>query len=165
MKSMIKGMGTREMGSLLRDRRKGMTQEQLEELSGVSQGMISRLERGEIQRPNLEFVRAIGKALDAPYEELVGALYGSQIAAGDLSGEEEMIVKWRVLELPPDTTTDELLMLKHLFRGIRGYRDEVLGPQSGAGGRQASRARAVAERETAGQPALFPVREEQAEQG
>jgi transcriptional regulator with XRE-family HTH domain len=108
-------MGTRELGSLIRERRKGVTQEQLEELTGVSQGMISRLERGEIQRPNLEFVRAIGAALDTPYEELVGALFGSQFKAGAMVEADEILAKWRVLDIPPDVTSDELLLLKHLF--------------------------------------------------
>jgi transcriptional regulator with XRE-family HTH domain len=158
-------MGTRELGSLIRERRKGVTQEQLEELTGVSQGMISRLERGEIQRPNLEFVRAIGAALDTPYEELVGALFGSQFKASALVEADEIVAKWRLLDIPPDVRTDELLMLKHLFRGIRGFRDEVQGPRSDAGGRRASRVGAKADPGTTAQPGLFPVQEKQAKPG
>jgi transcriptional regulator with XRE-family HTH domain len=128
MNNMIERMGVYQMGQYLRDKRGDMTQEQLEELSGVSQGMISRLERGEIKRPNLEFVRAIARALDAPYEAFITALHevGTALISDDyLDAIEEREEKWRLLELPPDVTTGELLMLKHLFRGLRSGEVEL----------------------------------------
>jgi transcriptional regulator with XRE-family HTH domain len=142
-----------------------VTQEQLEELTGVSQGMISRLERGEIQRPNLEFVRAIGAALDTPYEELVGALFGSQFKAGAMVEADEILAKWRVLDIPPDVTSDELLLLKHLFRGIRGYRAEMREPRFGSVAPRATRDRARVDHDLTDQPALLPGREKKAEPG
>jgi transcriptional regulator with XRE-family HTH domain len=162
---MIKSMGTKEMGRVIRDKRRGMTQEQIEELSGVSQGMISRLERGEIQRPNLEFVRAIAKAIDAPYEDLIGALHGSAMAAGTLDENEEIATKWSVMDIPPDVTTDELILLKHLFRAVRSYREEVEGPQIAPAGRRAVRSQAGGDGDRAEQPALVRVDPQRAEQG
>lgn len=73
---MLRNMGVKEMGNLLREKRGALTQEDLEERTGVSQGMISRLERGEIQRPNLDFVRSIADAVETPYEDFVSALHG-----------------------------------------------------------------------------------------
>jgi transcriptional regulator with XRE-family HTH domain len=165
MKYMINRMGTVEMGRLIRDRRRGLTQEQLEELSGVSQGMISRLERGEIQRPNLDFVRAIARAVEAPYDDFLVALHGSAVGTGLSSEDEEIAAKWRVLELPPDATTDELIALKHLFRALRGYQAEVLGPQSVGDERRGNRGKARGERATAEQPALVPVEAREKESG
>lgn len=42
----------------------GLTQEQLEELSGVSQAVISRLERNAAARPAFETVKRLAAALD-----------------------------------------------------------------------------------------------------
>lgn len=82
MNNILVTMGVQELGLLLRAYREraGLRQEDLEETSGVSQGMISRLERGAIQRPNMEFIRAIAAATDAPYEELVEALHGARVS-------------------------------------------------------------------------------------
>jgi len=44
-------------------RLRGMTQEQLEDASGVEQGVISRLERGESVNPTYETVRKLEAAL------------------------------------------------------------------------------------------------------
>jgi transcriptional regulator with XRE-family HTH domain len=50
---------------------KGMTQEELEQLSGISQSMISALENGKIPNPTIGTVRALSQALDIDINELV----------------------------------------------------------------------------------------------
>lgn len=49
---------------------KGLTQEQLAEISGVDQTVISRYEKGQIARPKWDNVLALSKALDVPPEQL-----------------------------------------------------------------------------------------------
>jgi DNA-binding XRE family transcriptional regulator len=49
---------------------KNMTQEQLEELSGISQSMISALETGRIPNPTLATLKALAEQLDITLDEL-----------------------------------------------------------------------------------------------
>lgn len=59
----------------LRDIRiaKGITQEDLESSSGVTQTTISAIERGKNKRPSWETVRRLASALSVPPEELFPA--------------------------------------------------------------------------------------------
>lgn len=50
---------------------KGLTQEELEEASGISQSMISALENGKIPNPTIGTVRALSQALSVDFNELV----------------------------------------------------------------------------------------------
>ena len=50
---------------------KGITQEELERLSGISQSMISSLETGRIPNPTIATVRSLSSALGIAFEELV----------------------------------------------------------------------------------------------
>jgi transcriptional regulator with XRE-family HTH domain len=49
---------------------KGLTQEQLEEISGIDQVHISSLETGKIKNPSWSVVSRLAKALDVSPEEL-----------------------------------------------------------------------------------------------
>lgn len=49
---------------------KNMTQEQLEEQSGISQSMISALETGRIPNPTLATLKALAEQLDITLDEL-----------------------------------------------------------------------------------------------
>ena len=49
---------------------RGLTQEQLEEMSGIDQAYISALERGVIKEPSWSKVSTLAKALDVRPEEL-----------------------------------------------------------------------------------------------
>lgn len=55
----------------LRQARGKLTQEQLEELSGVAQATISKIERGEIPNPSNDTVKALEEALQVPRGTLV----------------------------------------------------------------------------------------------
>lgn len=48
-----------------------MTQEELEELSGISQSMISALETGKIPNPTVATIKALSQALQIDFNELV----------------------------------------------------------------------------------------------
>jgi len=65
------------IGQLIRERRLalGMTQEQLEQRTGVSQTYISQIERGHTQRPEPATLRALSSVLGVPLRDL-------EIAAG-----------------------------------------------------------------------------------
>jgi len=54
---------------------KGLTQEELAELSGVARQSIIRWEKGE-SRPEPEPLRKVTDALDVPYGKVVAVLYG-----------------------------------------------------------------------------------------
>jgi transcriptional regulator with XRE-family HTH domain len=66
------------LGQLIRERRAelGMTQEELAERIGKGQNYLSHVERGRIQRPGREIMRAIADALDLPMVDLVVASAG-----------------------------------------------------------------------------------------
>lgn len=68
-------MGT-ELGDLVRAyrRRRGLTQEALEEISGISQNYISQIERGVVRTPGDEFLFRLSGALDLPMEEIRRAM-------------------------------------------------------------------------------------------
>jgi len=57
---------------ILRDirKQKGLTQEELSELSGVDQATISNLEIERVKNPGWQIVARLAKALDVPPEQL-----------------------------------------------------------------------------------------------
>lgn len=61
------------IGELIQDTRRSlnMTITQLSELSGVSRGTISRIENGEVKRPEFSSVRPLAMTLNIPFETLV----------------------------------------------------------------------------------------------
>ena len=61
------------IGELIQDSRRSlnMTITQLSELSGVPRGTISRIENGEVKRPEFSSVRPLAMTLNIPYETLV----------------------------------------------------------------------------------------------
>lgn len=69
-------MGMVEFGQLLKRSRDalGMTQEDLEERSGVSQNYISRLENGGGKRPGDRIIKQLATALETPEDEFKVAL-------------------------------------------------------------------------------------------
>jgi transcriptional regulator with XRE-family HTH domain len=120
-------MGVVEMGKFLREKRADMTQEQLEELTGVSQGMISRLERGAIQRPNMEFIKAIAEALDAEYEDFITALYTRDLNARPLGPESGDTAPAALANLRGkfrDLTPEELKSVEDFAAFVRSQRDK-----------------------------------------
>lgn len=64
------------LGELLQRfrQKRGMTQVQLAELSGVSRGNISKIENGVIQRPDCKTIQPIISVLEIPLEELLEPL-------------------------------------------------------------------------------------------
>lgn len=70
-------------GELIADgrRRKGLTQEDLERITGISRSTLSRWERGQADRPEPEHVRAAAAALDIDPRR-------AAVALGYLSAEE-----------------------------------------------------------------------------
>ncbi|WCR25815.1 helix-turn-helix domain-containing protein [Paenibacillus thiaminolyticus] len=50
---------------------RGMTQAHLAELSGVSSGSISKIENGEIRRPDYKTIQPIRAALEIPFDEVL----------------------------------------------------------------------------------------------
>jgi transcriptional regulator with XRE-family HTH domain len=120
-------MGVVEMGQFLREKRGDMTQEQLEELTGVSQGMISRLERGAIQRPNMEFLKAIAGALDVAYEDFIAALYTRDLNArpyGSESGDSVPAALANIGGKFRDLTPEELKSVEDFAEYVRSKRDK-----------------------------------------
>jgi transcriptional regulator with XRE-family HTH domain len=77
---------------------KGMSQRQLSVVSGVSNSEISRIEAGKRQNPSPPVLRAIAKALDIPYEELLAE--AGYLRAGAVD-ESARLPEW-VYKLPPD---------------------------------------------------------------
>ncbi len=69
-------MGIGLLGQHLLDLRlgRGWTQIDLAERSGVSQGMISRLENGQGKRPGLPILRKLSNTLQVPLDELAQLL-------------------------------------------------------------------------------------------
>lgn len=65
----------RGVGRVIRERRRelGVTQEQLERASGVSQTHISQIERGHTSRPEMGTLAAIADALSMPARDLLVA--------------------------------------------------------------------------------------------
>ncbi|MCM3293297.1 helix-turn-helix transcriptional regulator [Paenibacillus sp. MER 180] len=61
------------IGELIQDKRRSldMTITQLSELSGVPRGTISRIENGEVKRPEFSSVHLLATALNIPFETLV----------------------------------------------------------------------------------------------
>ncbi|NEZ42880.1 helix-turn-helix domain-containing protein [Paenibacillus alvei] len=61
------------IGELIQDKRRSldMTITQLSELSGVHRGTISRIENGEVKRPEFSSVHLLATALNIPFETLV----------------------------------------------------------------------------------------------
>jgi transcriptional regulator with XRE-family HTH domain len=51
---------------------RGLSQEALSHVSGVSATVISRIERGAIAEPSLRTLRALARALGATLDELAG---------------------------------------------------------------------------------------------
>lgn len=49
----------------------GLTISKLAELSGISKGAISKIERGETERPEFNTIKPIAKVLDMPKQELI----------------------------------------------------------------------------------------------
>ena len=54
-----------EIGSILKNKRsdKGLTQNELAALSGVTQSMISKIEKGELENITIGILRKLAKAL------------------------------------------------------------------------------------------------------
>lgn len=67
--SMEISLGTRLM--LLR-RESGLRQEDLADISGVSQAYIAKIERGRVTNVGIEYIFALAKALDVRVEHLLG---------------------------------------------------------------------------------------------
>lgn len=65
---------------------KGLTQEQLSQLTGISQPELSKMERGERGATLLHKLQALSDVLDTPLDELVSF-------EGSVSDEEKIIVK------------------------------------------------------------------------
>ena len=63
----------RRLGRLLRTRRQALqlSTRQLEQLSGVDDTSILRLERGTLQRPTMDKLDKLAAALDVPIEDLL----------------------------------------------------------------------------------------------
>ena len=57
---------------LLNRREKGMTQERLGELVGVTKNTIYRLERGQLTKINSDVLRALAKSLNVSSDYLLG---------------------------------------------------------------------------------------------
>ncbi|WII36471.1 helix-turn-helix domain-containing protein [Paenibacillus thiaminolyticus] len=63
----------RTIGELIQDTRRAldMTLTQLSELSGVPRGTISRIENGEVKRPEFSSVHPLAMTLNIPLETLI----------------------------------------------------------------------------------------------
>ncbi|WP_139490470.1 helix-turn-helix domain-containing protein [Brevibacillus dissolubilis] len=61
------------LGELIRNHRKNaqLTLPQLAERTGLSKGVISKLENGETKRPELKTIRTVAHALQIPYDEAI----------------------------------------------------------------------------------------------
>ena len=63
----------KKIGELIQDTRRAsnITLTQLSELSGIPKGTISRIENGEVKRPQFSTVHPLAKALNIPLETLI----------------------------------------------------------------------------------------------
>ena len=78
-----------------------ISQRQLAAMSGVSNSEISRIEAGERQNPSPGVLRAIAKALDVPYEDLLAEAGYLEATPVDASQASERFPDW-VYKLPAD---------------------------------------------------------------
>lgn len=53
-------------------RRRGLTQQALADLAGVSQGLIARIERGNVKDPAMTVIRRLATALGITTDFLIG---------------------------------------------------------------------------------------------
>jgi transcriptional regulator with XRE-family HTH domain len=110
-------LGTRLM--LLR-KESGLRQEDLSELSGVSQAYIAKIERGRVTNVGIEYIEMLAKALDVRVAYLLGL--------SDVVVEEEEVLELR--EARPayeviDPTMKELL--EAIEKMTPGQRQQMLG--------------------------------------
>lgn len=87
------------LGAFIRNRRQqlGLTQEMVEELSGVSQHYQSQIERGKVDRPGDAFLEALAKALELDMADIRRAQ--GWVVEGD---DEEVDVRYAGL-VPADS--------------------------------------------------------------
>lgn len=115
-------------GERLREARKGagLTQTQLERLSGISQSMISALEKGERPSPSVETVLALERALglvpgtliwdanDASLEKFLRSELAKELEVTDYEARRLRVIRWRA----PDEEAD-LQVWADLLRVVR----------------------------------------------
>jgi len=110
-------MGTRLM--LLR-KESGLRQEDLAEISGVSQSYIANIERGRVTNVGIEYVFALARALDVRVEHLLGL---SEVVVDE--DEEELTIAEARSAYTVDPTMGELL---GLIEGMTpGQRQQLAG--------------------------------------
>ncbi|MDQ2785779.1 MAG: hypothetical protein M3Y58_12340 [Chloroflexota bacterium] len=104
---------------------------------GMEQAEWSKWETGKRREAKPEQLKSFAHAVSVPVTTMALAYAGiwPPDVSGDASDAETglIIERYRTLGLTPDVRYDELLMLKHLFRGIRGYQKEAKEDQFGAG--------------------------------
>ncbi|WP_042228775.1 helix-turn-helix domain-containing protein [Paenibacillus popilliae] len=61
------------MGELIQDTRRALdiTLTQLSEMSGIPKGTISKIEKGDVKRPEFETIRPLAMVLKIPLETLI----------------------------------------------------------------------------------------------
>lgn len=102
-------LGTRLM--LLR-RESGLRQEDLADVSGVSQAYIAKIERGRVTNVGIEYIFALAKALDVRVEHLLGL---SEVVVEE---QETILSDGRALYLVGDS--EERRMVQELLRLFQG---------------------------------------------
>jgi DNA-binding XRE family transcriptional regulator len=65
--------------------RRGLTQQKLADLAGLSQGLIARIERGNVKDPSMSVVRRLATALGITSDLLIG-MYDDEPTPHALAG-------------------------------------------------------------------------------
>ncbi len=148
------------LGEWMKRARGDRSQTEVAARINMEQAEWSRWERGERKRPKPEQIRGFAFALGVPVESVALAYAGIWPTAYTADDPQSDLRMWaerlRALDLPPDVRYDELLMLKHLFRGVRGYESEARAERNLPAAVPGSSAKARAVPDPADQIALLP---------
>jgi transcriptional regulator with XRE-family HTH domain len=113
------GEQAKQLGRLFRQARmtRKLSQRQLDEMSGVSYGWISRLERGWAAEPSSSKLTKVARVLGIPPERI------DQITRGQVSNELPPIRTY--FRAKYQLTTEEIQQIEEVFDRIRQQRHEI----------------------------------------
>jgi len=110
---------------------RGLTQQKLAELSGISQRMIAYYESEEAVNPPMETIGALAKALNIKFEDLVGSNEPSEIQKEFLKIDSRTLSKIKmILSLPKNErhtiyNIAEALISKRELQKFENTRDKL----------------------------------------
>lgn len=110
-----------------------MTLSQLSELTGIHKGTISKIENGDVKRPEFTTVRPLATALKIPFAKLIELYIEIDNRADSLrsilqdviqeTGNEELVYKvgLKYLESPNE---DSQILIERLYSFVNGLEDK-----------------------------------------